>query len=157
MRPWAALIPAVALVLSGCGADDNGLDGECNARVRYAHALYIPDTRAQTSTPTGPTLGRGEVIDCDGSVVVDRTFELHSLVGVDPAVAIAVTIKRRRVVYVNQDVPITDWPSTLTGKAPQPADELTAAANPDPAAICPHPTPRPFASGRPVVRTMPTM
>lgn len=108
------LLVVAVLVLSGC-ASDAGNEGDCSARVRFDGNLYRPHSAMPDQAPLGPSVGRGEVVDCGGAdaAAVDRVDVLR-IKGVEPEVAVA-TRGRWPGLYIREDL-ATDqasWPEPL--------------------------------------------
>ena len=108
-RRWgAALLVAVGL---GSACADRGADGDCNARVGYADAVYAPHNEADDGAPVGRALGAADVLDCGREPV--EAVEVHAVRGVDPAVAVLVRAGEWRGVYVAEGAAPSSWPSVL--------------------------------------------
>lgn len=119
-----AVVANVTLVLAGCGNDaspaqDNPEDaGDCLARVELRDDVYQPIDDGAQDAPRAAELGKGQVIDCDGTPVPDfGMVTFFALVDVDPAMAVAVVGDDPRSdldgIYVAEGIPAVELPPQL--------------------------------------------
>lgn len=89
----------VAAALTACGSGHSASDGDCNARIEYQGSTYRTHNLVKASAEAQETtLGRGDVVGCDGDAV--DQVSVHRVVGVEPDIAIAVTGSEWRGTYV---------------------------------------------------------
>ena len=99
---------AVVVALTACGSSDSASDGDCNARIEYQGSTYRTHNLVKASAEAEETsLGRGDVVGCDGDPV--DQISVHRVVGVEPDVAIAVTGAEWRGTYVLEGTGPGDW------------------------------------------------
>jgi hypothetical protein len=98
----------VVLALTACGSGDSANGGDCNARIKYQGSTYRTHNLVKASAEAEETsLGRGDVVGCDGEAV--DQVSVHRVVGVEPDVAIAVTGSEWRGTYVLEGTGPGDW------------------------------------------------
>ena len=98
----------VVIALTACGSSDSASDGDCSARIEYQGSTYRTHNLVRASAEAEETsLGRGEVVGCDGDAV--DQVSVHRVVGVEPDVAIAVTGSKWRGTYVLEGTGPGDW------------------------------------------------
>ena len=110
VRHVAVALAGVGAVfaLTACGSGDSANDGDCNARIEYQGSTYRTHNLVKASAEAEEaSLGRGDVIGCDGDAV-DRV-SVYRVVGVEPDVAIAVTGPEWRGTYVLEGTGPSDW------------------------------------------------
>ena len=106
----AATLVSVAGLMSGCAADAQGADGDCDIRVRFKGAVFRPHNALDQGAPRDRSLGNGDLLGCDGRTVGHE--EVFALTGVDPTVAVLVEAAGHGI-YVAEGVPRTAWPAQL--------------------------------------------
>lgn len=96
------------LTLTACISGESASDGDCNARIEYRGSTYRTHNLVKASVEAEETsLGRGDVVGCDGDAV--DQVSVHRVVGVEPDVAIAVTGSEWRGTYVLEGTGSGDW------------------------------------------------
>ena len=91
-----------------------GLDGDCNARIRYSEVIYGPHDGLNQAARRGKLLGTADVIGCGGmsARAVDKV-RIYAVKGVSPDVAVMTDDLQWRGVYVAEGLPEESWPSQL--------------------------------------------
>jgi hypothetical protein len=107
-----AVLVGLLYAATGCAGDDGGMHGECSGRVRYDGTVYVPDSRLDQSLRAGRELGEVEVVDCDGKSVIDRV-SVSRVRGEDSVLVVRVANGTWRGLYVDESVPLEQWPAGL--------------------------------------------
>ncbi|GAA0983745.1 hypothetical protein ENKNEFLB_04384 [Nocardioides aquaticus] len=117
---WAAVAAALLLLapwLAGCGEGaPAGDEGDCAARLRIDGTVFESDDRLVDDPPlsrAAPALA--EVVGCEPATAepVDEV-RVRRVAGADPSLAVVVTGREWRGVYVRQGTGPADWPRVLT-------------------------------------------
>src|SRR6476661_7270274 len=102
------LMLLAALPTTSCGS--GGLRGECGAVLRFGDTIYR-SVGAQQVPARGAPLGRAGYLGCGDSPAPglgkDDVFAFGTI---DPTKAVIAAGRRADVVYVNRDLPRTQWP-----------------------------------------------
>ena len=80
---------------------------------RLGGVVYRPHNELNVAAPRGVRLGRGDVLDCDGSSVA--TVEVFAVDGMNSAMAIKV-VGEWRGVHVDEGAPKSSWPDVLKAR-----------------------------------------
>lgn len=104
-----ALLLAAGL-LGGCTLANKGTAGDCNTRIGFQGIVYRPHNALNQAAPPGKSLGKGDLLDCDGSTIGHE--RVSAVKGVDAAVAVLVKATGHGI-YVAEGVPRSAWPAPL--------------------------------------------
>ena len=118
MRRASVGLPTLTLFsLLAVGCSEPGtLDGDCTVRVGFEDVTHRAHNELDQKAKIGTSLGEGDLLDCDGSVVGET--EVFAVVGVDPEQAIAYGKGRRLTVFVAEGLAQSDWPQPLKSASP---------------------------------------
>lgn len=108
----AGLILVTPLV-TGCNDSPSGSEGDCNARIGWAGAIYRGHNELDPEAPRGERLGSADVLDCDESSVA--TVQVFAVRGVDSSLAV-IAAGDWAGVYVAEGAPPSSWPDVLKGR-----------------------------------------
>lgn len=92
-------------------SDPGPLDGDCTVRVGFEGVTYRAHNELNQQAQTGTSLGEGDLLDCDLSVVGQT--EVFTVVDVEPSLALAHGQRGRLTVYVAEGLAKSDWPKPL--------------------------------------------
>jgi hypothetical protein len=123
-----ALSTGLVLASAGCSNGSDGSDtsapvvsqdpdvngGDCTGRIRFRGVVYRSTNAVNEHAPLSEAVGRGDIVDCDGTTVVDAV-QVRPVEGVDLGTAVATTDAVWRAVYINEDIASdpSSWPAVL--------------------------------------------
>jgi hypothetical protein len=100
---------SVLLLATGYGTEPSSALDDCATRIHFQDHMFRGHNLTKQSVPAeNPALGTGDVVGCE-SDPVDHVA-VHKIRGVDSDVAITITSKHWRGVYVREGTRPSDWP-----------------------------------------------